>query len=187
MISFNKFSRLFVLLLIPAFSFAQTDSTSTGNQKPKTPFTDHIFVGGNAALSFGTVTFVGASPIIGYKVTDQWIVGVGGSYYYYHDNYYHYSNSIYGGLLMSRYIIYKGIFAEGDFEENNQLEYALTKNGDLTTQREWIPSLLLGGGYEQEIGAHSAFFISVLYDVIQNPNSQYYRIPVIRAGFGFGL
>jgi len=115
------------------------------------------------------------------------MAGVGGSYYYWRDNYNHYENSIYGGLLMTRYVVFKGLFLEGDFEENNQVVYAILPNGDLTTQREWIPSLLLGGGYSSSMGRNSAFYLSILYDVVQNPNSQYYGIPVIRAGFGFGL
>ena len=179
-----------VLMLISFWSFAQKDSTSTNlNSKPKTPLSDRIFVGGNVALTFGSITFVGASPIVGYKVSDDWSVGLGGSYYYYRDKYYNYSTSIYGGLLMSRYIVYKGLFVEGDFEENNQDALTIVDPiaGTFTLSRKWIPSLLLGGGYSQSIGGRSAFFISILYDVIQNPNSQYYRIPVIRAGFGFGL
>lgn len=185
----TSFYVILLLALLPVLAFAQKDSTDTTTkpEKPKSPLSERIFIGGNAALSFGTVTYVGLAPIIGYKITDRWSVGVGASYFYYRDNYWNYSNSIYGGLLMSRYLVFKGVFVEGNFEENNQVIYALKPNGDLTTQRDWIPSLLLGGGYSQEIGGHSALFISILYDVIQNPNSQYYRIPVIRAGIGIGL
>jgi len=185
----KKFWLVWALTLVSFSSFAQKDSAQTNlNSKPKKPLSDRIFVGGNLALTFGSITFVGAAPMIGYKVSDKWSVGVGGSYYYFRDNIYDVSASIYGGLLMSRYLLWKGLYAEGDFEENNQLVYALDlQTGDLLTQREWIPSLLLGGGYSQAIGDRSAFFISILYDVIQNPNSQYYRIPVIRAGIGIGL
>lgn len=179
------------LTLVAFSSFAQKDSTRTNaDSKPKKPFSDRIFIGGNVALSFNNFYFViGASPIVGYRVTENWSVGVGASYYYYKDNYYNYSTSIYGGLLMSRYIVYRGLFVEGNFELNNQ--DALTIVDPIaqtyTLERAWIPSLLLGGGYSQSIGGNSAFFISILYDVIQNPNSQYYRIPVIRAGVGIGL
>jgi hypothetical protein len=188
----NSPLKLFIpaLLLFSLSAFAQSDSSSVKQDaNPGKPLSDRIFIGGNAALSFGDITFVGVSPIVGYKVTDKWMVGVGGSYYYFRDNFYNYSTSIYGGLLMSRYIVYKGLFLEGDFEENNQDAITVTDpiNGIYSLDRKWIPSLLLGGGYSQEIGGRSSFFISILYDVIQNPNSQYYRIPVIRAGVGFGL
>lgn len=179
-----------VLTSVSLTSFAQRDSTLVNpNYKPKPPLSDRIFIGGSLAMTFGSITYIGASPVIGYKLTDNWAVGVGGSYYYYQDNYYNYSTSIYGVLLMSRYIIYKGLFVEGDFEENNQDALTIVDplKGTYTLDRAWIPSLLLGGGYSQMIGGRSAFFISILYDVIQNPNSQYYGIPVIRAGVGFGL
>jgi uncharacterized protein (UPF0147 family) len=47
--------------------------------------------------------------------------------------------------------------------------------------------LLLGGGYSSSIGRSAGFFISILYDVLQDPNSPYYGQPVIRAGVGFGI
>lgn len=187
----NRIARIALLILIPLGAFAQSDSTAVENNNTRTrkPLSDRIFVGGNAALTFGTITYIGVAPIVGYKMTDNWLVGVGGSYYYYRDNFYDFSTSIYGGLLMTRYLVYKGLFAEADFEENNQLAVNIVDPiaGTFTLERKWIPSLLLGGGYSQELGARSAFFISILYDVIQNPNSQYYRRPVIRAGIGFGL
>src|SRR6266513_405685 len=146
----KEFGLLLTLTLVSLSSFAQKDSTLTdSNSKPKKPLSDLIFIGGNLALTFGSITFVGASPIVGYKVSDNWSVGVGGSYYYYKDNYYNYSTSIYGVLLMSRYIVYKGLFVEGDFEENNQDALTIVDPiaGTFTLKRAWIPSLLLGGGY----------------------------------------
>jgi len=81
------------------------------------------------------------------------------------------------------------VFVEADFEANN-LE-ALTVvdpiNQVYTLDRQWIPSLLLGGGYSSAIGNSAGFYISILYDVIQDPNSPYYRQPIIRAGVGVGL
>jgi len=184
----KNFLLLFIFFL-PAICSAQHDSSSVSHGKPKPPLSDRIFVGGNLALTFGSVTYIGVAPVVGYMLTPKWMAGVGASYYYFKDNYYHYESSIYGGLLMTRYVLFKGLFVEGDFEENNQ--DALTIVDPIlqtyTLSRKWIPSLLLGAGYSSSMGRNSAFYLSVLYDVIQNPNSQYYGIPVIRAGFGFGL
>lgn len=180
------------LLLLPVSMSAQTNreegsaspslpgSQSYGDIKPA--FKDRISVGGSFALSFGNITYIGVSPVVGYSITPKWTAGLGMSYYYWRDNVYNYENSIYGGLVFTRYIVYKGLFLEGNFELNNQYAYYTNPS-----EREWIPSLLLGGGYSSSMGENSAFYISVLYDVIQNINSQYYGIPVIRAGFGFGL
>jgi hypothetical protein len=187
-----KFARLTLpVLLLLCFCTVVTAQHSTTANKPQIPFKDRIFVGGNLGLTFGTITNIEIAPLIGYMLTPSWSAGVGVRYSYYQDNYYNppYKTNIYGGLVFSRYIIYKGLFAELNFEGNNYEVYKLVDpiNGVYTTEREWIPSLLLGGGYSQPIGGNSAFFISILYDVLQNQYSPYYGVPVIRAGFGIGL
>ena len=179
---------LFLFLFVSRFSFAQYSESPS---KPKIPLKDRIFVGGNFGFTFGSVTSVEISPQIGYKLTPNWSAGVGFRYSYYQDNYYTppYKTSIYGGLVFSRYIIFKGLFLEGDFEANNYDVYRIVDPilGTYQLERMWVPSLLLGGGYAAPIGSNSAFFISILYDVLQNQYSPYYGVPVIRAGFGFGL
>jgi hypothetical protein len=102
-------------------------------------------------MTFGSITYIGAS-IVGINVGQS----VWSRYYYYQDNYYNYSTSIYGGLLMSRYIIY-GI-GEGNFEENNQ---------DALTIVDAIKVLILGSRMDSftvtgqriqsKIGGRSAF------------------------------
>ena len=177
---------LLVILLINT-PFSGSAQMSTEEEKPKIPFKDRVFIGGGLALSFGSYTYVGVSPVIGYRVTPRLTSGIGGSYYYWRDNYYNYETSIYGGLLFSRFDVYKGLYVEGDFEANNLDAYQVDYLGVVTLDRRWVPSLLLGGGYAAPLGGNSAVFISVLYDVLQDPNSPYYGIPVIRAGVGFGL
>ena len=190
-------SFVLVFILSVSFStFAQTE-LPTQNTKPKSSLKDKLIVGGNFGFGFsGDQIAIEVAPLLAYKLSDRWIAGVSGRYLYsktriYYDpvNYFYYKYNIYGGGLLSRYNIYRGLFVEGDFELNNVDALTLTDpiNLTYTTQREWIPSLLLGGGYAQPIGQNSSFFLSVLYDVLQNRNSPYYQVPVIRAGFGIGL
>ncbi|MBK9731872.1 MAG: hypothetical protein IPO83_11410 [Chitinophagaceae bacterium] len=157
---------------------------------PKVPFKDRIFVGGNFGLTFGTITNIEIAPTFGYMLKPNWSAGVGVRYSYYQDNFYNppYKTNIYGGLLFTRYVVYKGLFLEANFEGNNFDVYKFDPVTELYyPERDWIPSLLLGGGYSQPMGANSAFFISILYDVLQNNYSPYYGVPIIRAGFGIGL
>lgn len=42
-------------------------------------------------------------------------------------------------------------------------------------QRITIPSVLIGVGYMQRFGQYSYSFISLNYDLVQNPNSRYYQ------------
>ncbi|MEO6167697.1 MAG: hypothetical protein ABIO46_09310 [Chitinophagales bacterium] len=182
--------RLLAVLICISYVSAIAQSSEQA-QKPKIPFKDRIFVGGNLGLTFGTITNIEVAPLVGYELTPNWAAGVGLRYSYYQDNYYSppYKTNIFGGMLFTRYILYKGLFLEGDFEANNFEVYRLVDpiNGIYAVDREWIPSLLLGGGYSQPLGGHSAFFLSILYDVLQNKYSPYYGVPVIRAGFAIGL
>jgi hypothetical protein len=184
--------KIFLLLFIfflPAICSAQSDSTSTtAHSKPKPPLSDRISVGGNFSFWFDQYsTFIVIQPMVGYRVTQNFTAGVGINYQYWEDKYYHVSDNIYGGSVFGRYMIFKGLFAETDFEMNNMTAY-FTDAGQLVQnpQRKWIPSLLLGGGFYSG-GRSGGFYLSVLYDVIQNPNSPYNGYPVIRAGVGFAL
>ena len=179
--------RITLLLLLFLFSLSKMVEAQSNVEKPKVPFKDRISVGGNIAFSFGTYTYIGVAPIVFYNVTPSWLVGLGGSYYYWKDTYYDVESSIYGGLALSRYIIFKGLFVEADFEANNLDAYTVDQLGQLHTQRMWVPSLLLGGGYAAPLGSNSAFYLSILYDVLQDPNSPYLGQPIIRGGFGFGF
>jgi len=191
------------LLSVPMWGFSQTDSiyhknyyqNQTSHQQPKSNWTDRLMIGGSLGLSFGSVTYISIQPLVGYRVTNNFTAGLGINYQYWSEKYYDYvlnqyytvSSNIYGGSVFGRFTVFRGLFLEGDFEANNLLAYTFdATNSSYTTQRLWVPSLLLGGGYYGG-GARGGFYVSILYDVIQNPNSPYYGIPVIRAGVGFGL
>jgi hypothetical protein len=97
--------------------------------------------------------------------------GIGGSYYYWRDNYYNYETSIYGGLLFSRFDVYKGLYVEGDFEANNLDAYQVDYLGVVTLDRRWVPSLLLGGGYAAPLGVTLLFLLAYYMTC--------YRIPTV--------
>jgi len=186
----RNFFLLAFIVLLPYFTLAQSDSSLNSHPaKQKPPFSSRLAFGGYLGLSFGDITYVEIAPLVGYRVTDNFTAGLGLRYIYYKDNFYNYESNIYGGTIFGRYNIFRGLFVEADFEANN-LE-ALTVvdpiNQVYTLDRQWIPSLLLGGGYSSAIGNSAGFYISILYDVIQDPNSPYYRQPIIRAGVGVGL
>src|SRR6187401_1866071 len=87
----NKILLFFLLVnLLINTPFSGSAQMSTEEEKPKIPFKDRVFIGGGLALSFGSYTYVGVSPIIGYRVTPRLTSGIGGSYYYWRDNYYNY-------------------------------------------------------------------------------------------------
>jgi hypothetical protein len=190
-------------LLAPRYCFSQRDTLRNNyyeqkeypTQKQKPSFASRLMIGGNLGLAFGSVTYISVNPLVGYRVTNNFTAGIGINYQYWSEkyfdyianNYYTVSSNIYGGSVFARYTVFRGLFLEGDFEANNLDAYTFdATNSSYTTARMWVPSLLLGGGYYSG-GARGGFYISILYDVIQNIYSPYYGIPVIRAGVGFGL
>ncbi len=47
------------------------------------------------------------------------------------------------------------------------------QTANLSSERKWVPFLLLGGGIVQPISSRASFFIEVLFDVLQDDGSPY--------------
>ena len=70
-----------LLLMLPLLSsdvFSQGEEDNMGVKNMR--LADRIFYGGNLGLQFGTITFIDASPLIGYRLTDKLSLGTGISY-----------------------------------------------------------------------------------------------------------
>lgn len=147
---------------------------------------DRFFFGGDIGLSFGTVTYIHVAPIIGFKLTEKLATGIGPSYSYLKDKRYkgyEYTTNTYGGRVFGQYRVIENAMAYAEYELLNaevfdDFKYRFT--------REYIPSLLVGGGYISPIGDNSSFNLMLLFNVIENRYS-YYENPIIRAGFNVGF
>lgn len=156
-----------------------------GNIRNDYSFKSHLFFGGGLGLQFGTVTLIEVSPLIGYKITPKFSIGLSPTYKYYSYNYTGYgkiSTNVYGGSIFSRYFIFENIFAHVEFET---LAYN-TREPYQPTYMQQFNSLFVGGGYNQRIGGNSAMYILVLWNLNDTPDSPYIN-PVIRVGFSVGL
>lgn len=184
--------KLIISLLLTVATLCSSENISAQNApSEKKGFSkDRIFTGGSFGLWFGNQTFIDISPLVGYKVTDQYVVGIGVTYIYYREKYYDilgdehiFSTSHYGGRIFNRYYITEYLFAHGEYEALS-IEY-FNPFPDIV-ERRWIGSVLLGGGYAQQMGMNSYWSILVLYNF--NETLFYpYPNPIIRIGVGFGL
>ncbi len=176
----RKIIFLSTFLLTSVFCAAQDEIT------PNTPLSERITFGGDFGLSFGTITYVNISPLVGYRFTDHFTGGTGFIYQYI--NYspavfgYELQSSTYGGRLFGRYRFLENFFGTMELQGLNVDAYNLRYE---RTGRATIPVMLLGGGYLTEIGDRSFFSLSVTYDIIQDFNSPYYKRPVFQAGVIF--
>lgn len=146
-------------------------------------------VGGNLGLSFGRQTYVEVSPSFGYWVMPSKLqVGISTKFIYQsYKDYYNqkWQSFIYGGGVFADYVIWRGLFARGEFE-------LINKESGFNDYRVNVPHLMLGGGYVQEVGDYGNFYIAVLYDILNTDESIYNGtfgdFPLIlRMGFGFGF
>jgi hypothetical protein len=157
-----------------------TDSRSLG---------DRIWFGGGIGLSFGTFTAIQIDPLIGYKVDQEgkFSVGLGGSYWYFKDSRFPRADAFvgYGYRTFARYRVFQPLFLHTEFLHMNVDVYDRFSDA---IQRRWVPHLLVGGGYVQQLAGRSSIFIQVLFDVLQDPNSIYAgRGPIFMGGVGVGF
>lgn len=189
---FAFFLSLFALLFTKSFtSFAQ-ERDRANEEKPNWKFKDRIFVGGGVQAQFGTVTVIGASPIVGYKITPKLSAGVGLTYLYYrvkYQGYEPYKTHIYGGNVFGRYLIWKNqLFVHTEYGFVNWEVPRFDINlGTYTSSRMNVPYLNLGGGYRQPIGDKAALEIFALYDVLHGPHSFSPSPFTFRAGVNVGF
>lgn len=146
-------------------------------------------VGGNLGLSFGSYTYIEVSPTVGYWIIPEKLqIGVSTKFIYQsftYNNGVKYKSFVYGGGVFADYVIWKGLFAHGEFELINKDSY-------FSDKRVNVPSLLLGGGYIQPMGEAGHFYVAALFDVLDSDESlntgTFGDFPLIlRVGFGFGF
>jgi hypothetical protein len=164
-------------------------------------FSDKLWYGGNVNLGFQgsnnySVFFFGVSPMVGYKITENFSVGPRMELFY---TYYKAFVWREGAYFTTHPISYSGgIFSRYKFLDNffGHLEYGiekttflLTSGGDfvvidnkLATASQYFDNFYIGLGYTS--GGRFGSEISILYNVIQN--SQTLDIPIsIRIGFNY--
>ena len=153
------------------------------------------YYGGNIGFSFWNDYFyLGVYPLVGYKVTPKLSLGAKVGYAYISDDRYEpfpaLKTSNYGGSLFSRFRIIPQLYAHAEFAywSYENISSFNTLENTYNTERYWIPYLLLGGGFSQNIGPNTWAFVEVLFDVINDENSPYESgAPFVSFGVGVGF
>lgn len=184
-----KFLFLVMLILPVCVSYSQYDpdyNSDDEEELSELDFKDRLYTGGNFWGQLGTITNIEIAPIVGYRITEEYSVGVGAKYNYYRINPLNgpaVSTSIYGGSVFTRYILLEQFVAHAEFET---LNVELLNNS--TIERRWVPIALVGGGY-----SNNGFQVMLLYDLINDRNNPYFgsfgaesRV-YLRLGFLFNL
>jgi len=199
-------SLLALCILLVSVSNAQQTYNSSGGRsnaqkkkKEQKGFDPQkLIFGGGLSLGLGTVTTLGVSPIIGYRITDRVSAGIGMGYQYmrikdYYASGYDYKASILYPSAWARCLVFRNFFVQAEFEHDfqtfNNYEFDPGGSGAVVTVKEKYDNnaLLLGAGLRQPVTQNSSFVIMGLYDVIQDPNSPYLGQIDFRFGFNVGF
>ncbi len=177
------------ILMFSAFLLAGHDVSSQGymeeeeEEEEKEKLENRFIIGGDFGLQFGTITLVNVSPMFGYRITKNFMTGLGFMYQYYsckdHPYYMDYQTNIYGGSIFARYYIWNDLFAHAEYQ---LLSYEPPDKDKPVN----VNSYLIGAGYRQWISNKFAAVIMVLFNLNENMYSPYSN-PIIRIGFQGGL
>lgn len=188
-------------LLSVSGSHAQQTYRSSGNtqKKPASSQTTKrqgfdatrlIYGGGLFGGGGSNAISIGASPILGYRLTDFWSAGIslGYKYFFYRDYFsvydydwqrykeYNLNNHIFVPGVWTRLRVFQNIFTHFEFENviSTYKAYDIDYNNNLQhysfRKTESVPCLLVGAGLRQPINENSSFVMYALYDVLQNTN-----------------
>ncbi len=138
--------------------------------------------GGSFGATFGDITFVEISPTVGYLLTDQFMVGLGGRYMYFEERFRftRYTTNIYGANTFAQYFFMENFIAHTEFEVLN------LDDRFIPDERVNVNSFFVGGGYRSMISDRSFASILVLFNLTEDANTPYTN-PVVRVNFGFGI
>ena len=183
------------LMMTAIGSHAQDTIVAKNSKRPvsqpspvyQPPKESKFYYGGYLNLTLGSYTAIGVEPLIAYKITPNFSSGAILSYEYISDNRnsgYSDKTSNYGASIFSRYRVIPQFYLHAQFSE---MKYNTT-NSDGYNSHSWVPFLLLGSGFSQQISQNTWVNTQILFDVIQNKNSPYGSgEPFYSVGFGVGF
>ncbi len=176
---------LAVALVFCALNLASAQVEIGEGEKPS--ILDRMYIGGGFSASFGTITSVYVSPVVGYMITRSLSGGVGVTYMYYKNDFFNFETSTYGGKLFLRQnirLLRLPLFLYSEYENLNVETVEILPNNDYRLNREWVPSMFLGGGLFQPFGRRGGFYMMAMYNVIYDDLRSPYNSPwVFRVGF----
>jgi len=163
------------------------ETQTTANKPPVEDFAKRLRYGGSFGAFFGQQTYIELSPKVGYKVNERLVAGLGLNYIYFSTRDYgqKFVTHIYGPTVFAQYALISGLFAYGEYNAYNVAVY--NPLPPYEEKRIWIGSAPVGIGYYSG-GQMGGVYLSILYDLINNPASPYYNggMPILlRVGFLF--
>ena len=167
--------------------FAQNEENTDATAPRK------FFAGGSFGLAFGRFTMINLSPQVGYRFNRFLSSGIGFNLIYasqkdrdiYGNNYSKITQWVTGLNLFTRFYPTERFLIHVQPEANyifGNIKYYQPVETRYKLNAEIIPSLLLGGGLVIPSG-RGEVITTVMYDVLQRPNSPYGSRPILNVGY----
>jgi hypothetical protein len=122
--------------------------------------------------------------MIGYKFTPKLSLGAEIGYEYLKYDDFDQSGHNYGASVFGNYRIIPQLYAHAEYQLINYEIFT----SPTTSERDWVPFFLVGGGLASRVGANTWAFVEVLFDVLQDNNSPYEDgEPIVTAGVSVGF
>lgn len=194
-----------LFFLFSHIGFAQTEDDVNNNQQAvqssnskepqystppqsKKSFKERLYFGGYIGLQFGTYTSIDISPLIGYRITPDFNVGIGVLYNYTSWDYGppigQHGYSSWGGRLTANYTLFNFLVLGIEYQYRTvETTYNLVEQSFNT---QGVNVLFLGGGIRQKVGRNTYMFLMAYYDVLQEEYSPYNNV-VLRIGVSAGF
>jgi hypothetical protein len=192
--------KIILLVLFPViFAYSQNTGVTTDTtvqskpQEISEPKVNPWYFGGTVGFNFwGDYFYLSVNPLVGYQVSPKFSIGGKVQYAYINDQRYEgleLTSHNYGAGIFARYRPIYQIYLHAEFDYASYENYTIYANPyRAESERNWVPFLLLGGGYVQRIGNNASVYVEVLFDVIQDENSPYEDWdPIISVGAGVGF
>ena len=186
-------SLIAISTILPDSLDTKTDSIQTTQQTQVTQpqqTASKWYYGGTLGFSFWNDYFyLTVQPMVGYKVTPKLSIGgkIGYSYINYSDV--DIATHNYGASLFSRFKVIPQLYLHGEFVYWSYETIVFNQSTqNYESGRDWVPFILLGGGFVQQLGPNTSMFIEVLVDVLNDDNSPYEEWdPFVSFGVGVGF
>ena len=169
------------------FGALNGDKLKKENEMKGKPLGERLVLGGNFQLHPGDLVSLDISPVVGYRWTKMFRIGLGGTYRTTFDEKEKFllsdEKEVFGYRGFVEHDIYKGFYAHGEYERLNGADLSKKNIQQDRRANTWRDGALLGLGKSYKIKNKIKGNVMVLYNFLYDEQSLYNKPWNLRFGF----